>query len=158
MNWFIHSVLFLLNQDLSINTYLLILFNRLTKAIRGIEAGGLSLSQFQVFILKNKLAFEPIHKTFEKMQFKTLGKSRWTALARKRQERWEGRFVDIYDILADMKEETQCPDHVITLEQFNNQISKNLKYMADLEEKKHNKNKTIETKEEDENKKDEKSK
>ena len=70
------------------------------------------------------------------MQFKTIGKSRWTALAAKRNSRWEGVFVDIYDILADMKVETGCPDHIITLDQFMIQISKNLKYLSDLEEKK----------------------
>lgn len=70
------------------------------------------------------------------MQFKTLGKSRWTALASKRNSRWEGIFVDIYDILADMKKETACPDNIITLAQFTLAISKNLKYLSDLEEKK----------------------
>lgn len=89
-----------------------------------------------MFILKNKLTFEPITKTFEKMQAKTLGKSRWTALALKRQKRWEGQFVDLYDILADMKNETGCPDHIISLLQFKSQIDQNLKYLAGLEEKK----------------------
>jgi hypothetical protein len=76
----------------------------------------------------------------ENMNAKTLGKSRWTAIARKRQERWDGKFVDLYDIMADMKEETGCPDNIISLDQFRIQIEKNLKYLADLEERKNAKN------------------
>jgi hypothetical protein len=57
------------------------------------------------------------------MATKTLGKARWSQLAMKRQARWEGRFVDMYDILQDMKEETGCHDNMISLEQFSNQIA-----------------------------------
>eukprot|EP00603_Paraphysomonas_imperforata_P003750 CAMPEP_0114433990 /NCGR_PEP_ID=MMETSP0103-20121206/12001_1 /TAXON_ID=37642 ORGANISM="Paraphysomonas imperforata, Strain PA2" /NCGR_SAMPLE_ID=MMETSP0103 /ASSEMBLY_ACC=CAM_ASM_000201 /LENGTH=241 /DNA_ID=CAMNT_0001603805 /DNA_START=216 /DNA_END=941 /DNA_ORIENTATION=- len=106
----------------------------LTRAIRGIESTGLNLAGFQMFVLKNKLALEPITQIFDKMFTKTLGKARWTALARKRQERWEGKFVDLYDVMADMKEETGFPDHVISLEQYREQIAKNIKYMAEVEE------------------------
>ena len=109
---------------------------RLTKAIRNIEEEKLTLQQFQGFVLKNKLALEPVQKAMEKMQEKTLGKSRWTQLALKRQNKWEGNFVDIYDTLANMKEETGCPDDIITLEQYVGAIDKNQQYLQKLEDAK----------------------
>lgn len=108
-----------------------------TRAILAIEENdGLRLDDFKVFVLKNKVALEPISSLKETISIKTLGKDRWAQLALKRQNRWEGSFVDIYDILSDMKENTGCTDQIITLDQFTHQIERNLKYLAEVEAKK----------------------
>jgi hypothetical protein len=61
---------------------------------------------FIAFTVKQKESLAPIMKIHEKICMKTLGKNRWAQLANKRSVAYDGKFVDLYDILQQMQEKT----------------------------------------------------